>query len=532
MLLRACFTEKANCASKHSSSWPFATHTKCASNSINHLTTVFRNMLFVCLFRQGGAQVKRARILSTKSTETPSVPSPKQDDDLTPKVGASLVYFPPVNGEVIERFPRNVSKKRVSWFLSRATTLWWHFPVNGYVAWSVGFEPRDTSLVLCICGISGNLVAFSETLQFYCSQPESSIDVRDEHAECGVNGVLSTVASIASAECWRPTDDELDEKTPVNDLTHHYDALTKPASRGTNLVRDAHARIGEILKTFLASHWLCVSQTISKDLLVHRNCWANTVRILAILCEVLCTRAAKTIVIAFWQIVLKEMIEYALATLGVSKESTSKSLIGYRFHVKLRILSPENCKQSLRVKSRKAKVRVEKVNTNSKKVKWEKWSVVDYPVRNDRLFVRGVPQILRGALLDRCAPVLADNPYLTKSAPSRIARLRFWKLVFELWARGRWLLFEAVEFTRSFSSADRTHDDVSSASDCRSFAGDWDEALSDRTEDFEMPREVRKFRGASFLVHGSACDVDGRRVSGMRFVEVKSCLVAFSLPRR
>jgi len=73
---------------------------------------------------------------------------------------------------------------------------------------------------------------------------------------------------------------------------------------------------------------------------------------------------------------------------------------------------------------------------------------------------------------------------------------------------------------------------VSSASDCRSFAGDWDEALSDRTEDFEMPREVRKFRGASFLVHGSACDVDGRRVSGMRFVEVKSCLVAFSLPRR
>jgi len=63
------------------------------------------------------------------------------------------------------------------------------------------------------------------------------------------------------------------------------------------------------------------------------------------------------------------MIEYALATLGVSKESTSKSLIGYRFHVKLRILSPENCKQSLRVKSRKAKVRVEKVNTNSKKVK-------------------------------------------------------------------------------------------------------------------------------------------------------------------
>ena len=38
--------------------------------------------------------------------------------------------------------------------------------------------------------------------------------------------------------------------------------------------------------------------------------------------------------------------------MGVSKESISKFLIGYRFHVKLRILSPENCKQSLRVKSK------------------------------------------------------------------------------------------------------------------------------------------------------------------------------------
>jgi len=37
--------------------------------------------------------------------------------------------------------------------------------------------------------------------------------------------------------------------------------------------------------------------------------------------------------------------------MGVSKESISKFLIGNRFHVKLRILSPENCKQSLRVKS-------------------------------------------------------------------------------------------------------------------------------------------------------------------------------------
>jgi len=40
-----------------------------------------------------------------------------------------------------------------------------------------------------------------------------------------------------------------------------------------------------------------------------------------------------------------------LSTTGVSKESIIKFLIGNRFHVKLRILSPENCKQSLQVKS-------------------------------------------------------------------------------------------------------------------------------------------------------------------------------------
>ena len=34
---------------------------------------------------------------------------------------------------------------------------------------------------------------------------------------------------------------------------------------------------------------------------------------------------------------------YVLSTMGVSKESISKFLIGNRFHVKLRILSPENC---------------------------------------------------------------------------------------------------------------------------------------------------------------------------------------------
>jgi len=44
--------------------------------------------------------------------------------------------------------------------------------------------------------------------------------------------------------------------------------------------------------------------------------------------------------------------------MGVSKESISKFLIGNQFHVKLRILSPENCKQSLGVKSWKAEVTV------------------------------------------------------------------------------------------------------------------------------------------------------------------------------
>jgi len=49
--------------------------------------------------------------------------------------------------------------------------------------------------------------------------------------------------------------------------------------------------------------------------------------------------------------------------MGVSKESISKYLIGNRFHVKLRILSPENCKQSLRVKSWKAEVAAKKKQT-------------------------------------------------------------------------------------------------------------------------------------------------------------------------
>jgi len=45
------------------------------------------------------------------------------------------------------------------------------------------------------------------------------------------------------------------------------------------------------------------------------------------------------------------LFKYVLSTIGVSKESIGKFLIGNRFHVKLPILSPENCKQSLQVKS-------------------------------------------------------------------------------------------------------------------------------------------------------------------------------------
>ena len=49
--------------------------------------------------------------------------------------------------------------------------------------------------------------------------------------------------------------------------------------------------------------------------------------------------------------------------MGVSKESISKFLIGIRFHVKLRILSSENWKQSLQMKSWKAEVTAEKKQT-------------------------------------------------------------------------------------------------------------------------------------------------------------------------
>jgi len=48
---------------------------------------------------------------------------------------------------------------------------------------------------------------------------------------------------------------------------------------------------------------------------------------------------------------LLHVFQYVLSTMGVWKESITKFLIGNRFHVKLRILSPENCKQSLQVKS-------------------------------------------------------------------------------------------------------------------------------------------------------------------------------------
>jgi len=57
------------------------------------------------------------------------------------------------------------------------------------------------------------------------------------------------------------------------------------------------------------------------------------------------------------------MFKYVLSTMGVSKQSISKFLIGNRFHVKLRILSTENCKQSLQVKSRKTEVTAEKKQT-------------------------------------------------------------------------------------------------------------------------------------------------------------------------
>ena len=55
-----------------------------------------------------------------------------------------------------------------------------------------------------------------------------------------------------------------------------------------------------------------------------------------------CNCGAQTFIICFTDV---------LSTMGVSKESISRCLIGNRFHVKLRILSPENCKRSLQVKS-------------------------------------------------------------------------------------------------------------------------------------------------------------------------------------
>ena len=46
------------------------------------------------------------------------------------------------------------------------------------------------------------------------------------------------------------------------------------------------------------------------------------------------------------------LFKYVLSTMGVSKDFTiSRKITHPRFHVKLRILSPENCKQRLQVKS-------------------------------------------------------------------------------------------------------------------------------------------------------------------------------------
>ena len=64
----------------------------------------------------------------------------------------------------------------------------------------------------------------------------------------------------------------------------------------------------------------------------------------------------------FWSVFFK-IWKVSPTTVGVSKESISNILIGNRFHVQLRVLIPEICKQSLRVKSWKAKVRLEKAKT-------------------------------------------------------------------------------------------------------------------------------------------------------------------------
>jgi len=55
-------------------------------------------------------------------------------------------------------------------------------------------------------------------------------------------------------------------------------------------------------------------------------------------------------------------ISSLLSTSEMSKESISKFLIGSRFQVKLRILSPEICTQFLRVKGWKATDRAKKAN--------------------------------------------------------------------------------------------------------------------------------------------------------------------------
>ena len=60
---------------------------------------------------------------------------------------------------------------------------------------------------------------------------------------------------------------------------------------------------------------------------------------------------------------MRQLDKYVLSTMGVSKESIRKFFIGNRFHVKLRIFSPENCKQSFQVKSWKAEVAAEKKQT-------------------------------------------------------------------------------------------------------------------------------------------------------------------------
>jgi len=61
------------------------------------------------------------------------------------------------------------------------------------------------------------------------------------------------------------------------------------------------------------------------------------------------------------------VLKYFLFTIGINNEFIGKLLIGNRFHVKLLILSIENCEKGLRVKNWKAK-RAEKTKKLKTKI--------------------------------------------------------------------------------------------------------------------------------------------------------------------